>query len=92
MQLLFSYLHKIFYSLTPPAFVSNFLYANGYDRNPNLLIIAENYPHLHFNGYFYRSLIPIIGLRLPSFTKEVFTNFGIPMNAKIVKYFENYFA
>jgi hypothetical protein len=64
--------------ITPPPFVSDFLHINGYDLNPNLLIIAENYPNPHFNGYFYRSIIPYTTPGLPSFTKEVFRNFAIP--------------
>jgi hypothetical protein len=68
--------------ITPPPFVSNFLNVHGYDLNPNLLIIAENYPNPHFNGYFYRSLRPVITPSLPSFTREVFTNFGIPVGTE----------
>jgi hypothetical protein len=68
--------------ITPPQFVSNFLNIHGYDLNPNLLIIAENYPNPHFNGYFYRSLLPILGPSLPSFTREVFANFTIPVGTE----------
>lgn len=68
--------------ITPPPFVSNFLNIHGYDLNPNLLIIAENYPNPHFNGYFYRSLLSVITPSLPSFTREVFINFGIPVGTE----------
>src|ERR1700689_4833600 len=65
--------------LTPDNIVSNYLHANGYDHNVNLLIISENYPRQVLTTYFYRSIYPgFVGVGIPSFLKSIATIFGIP--------------
>ncbi len=67
--------------ITPPSFVSTYLNNNGYDFQPNLLIIAENYPEPTLARYFYSPILPNFKNRLiPSFSKEVFRNFGVNGN------------
>ena len=64
--------------ITPPKFVSSFLNSKGYDINPNLLIIAENYPEPTLSRYFYSPILTSFTNRgLPSFSKELYKNFGV---------------
>lgn len=64
--------------ITPPKFVSTYLHNHGYDKNPNLLIIAENYPEPTLSRYFYSPILPNFSNRgLPAFSKEIFKNFGV---------------
>jgi hypothetical protein len=70
--------------ITPPNFVSTFLNNNGFDFQPNLLIIAENYPEPTFARYFYSPILSNFTNRsIPSFSKEIYRNFGVIGNNEL---------
>ncbi len=67
--------------ITPPTLVGHHLATHGFDQNPNLLIIAENYPKkfgVRPWGYFYRTLYPHPLVGAKSFFDSICHNFGIP--------------
>jgi len=71
--------------VTPPAPVSAYLAAHGYDTNPNLLIIAENYPNVFGVrpwGYFYRTLFPFPIAGAKPFFDFICDRFGIALGTE----------